>query len=298
MIFIATGADATGKSIGDAISIKGIEDVQQSTLDLIQDFGGKSFTDEKIVAIDDFMLWFNGLSYKSKIKIAVPSFLIPSANGLLPADLSTGSPYLKNLADLNTELIPALTTVSVNYGLIGVGNNGYVLQNASEDGAGNQGTLWSNTNFSFDVSAMNITNKDAHFGCYLKTSNKISVGTAGSFQPYIAINDTSFQAMFFESIEAPNLTIPTESEFLAIVNGNNALGDSKSYIDGQANPILDTVFDTNTERVQTTFGILSGLNSVHNDSTNAFMFGGTHLTESELTEISSEIKKLMNIVLN
>lgn len=87
MIFVATQADASALNLGK-ISIKTIEDVSQETYDVIAAYGNKSFTDDQIIAIDDFLSVFD--KYKEKITCAIlpiigieETYQVPTASSKL-----------------------------------------------------------------------------------------------------------------------------------------------------------------------------------------------------------------------
>lgn len=76
MIFVATNADASALNLGK-ISIKTIEDVSQETYDVIVAYGNKSFTDDQIIAIDDFLIQLKNLPTYNKFSYCVLPILAP-----------------------------------------------------------------------------------------------------------------------------------------------------------------------------------------------------------------------------
>lgn len=76
MIFVATQADASANNLGK-VSIKTIEDVSQETYDVITAYGNKSFTDDQIIAIDDFLVQLKNLSTYSRFTYFILPILSP-----------------------------------------------------------------------------------------------------------------------------------------------------------------------------------------------------------------------------
>lgn len=76
MIFIASKADASALNLGK-ISIKTINDVSQETYDVIAAYGNKSFTDDQIIAIDDFLIQLKNLPTYSRFSYCVLPILAP-----------------------------------------------------------------------------------------------------------------------------------------------------------------------------------------------------------------------------
>ena len=76
MIFVASQADASALNLGK-VSIKTINDVSQETYDVIAAYGNKSFTDDQIIAIDDFLISLKNLSIYSKFSYCVLPILAP-----------------------------------------------------------------------------------------------------------------------------------------------------------------------------------------------------------------------------
>lgn len=115
MIFIATKADASARNLG-RISIKTIDEVSQDTFDVIASYGGKSFTDDQIIAIDDFLTNLKSMSCYSKFTYFVLPILSPKTS---KGDLSTDTAWRDNNPCYNiiggTKLTPR-------------GNNGYIHQ--------------------------------------------------------------------------------------------------------------------------------------------------------------------------
>lgn len=77
MIFVANGADASANNLGK-VSIKKIEDVSQETYDVITEYGNKSFTDDQIIAIDDFLVQLKNLSTYSRFTYFILPILSPA----------------------------------------------------------------------------------------------------------------------------------------------------------------------------------------------------------------------------
>ena len=99
MIFVASQADASALNLGK-ISIKTIEDVNQETYDVIKAYGNKSFTEDQIIALDDFLMAFNNASWKSKVKRLIIPVLGNDNNS--PTANSKGVSY-ENLYDIVTK---------------------------------------------------------------------------------------------------------------------------------------------------------------------------------------------------
>lgn len=76
MIFVALQADASALNLGK-ISIKSIDDVSQETYDVIAAYGNKSFTDDQIIAIDDFLTELKNLPTYSRFSYCVLPILAP-----------------------------------------------------------------------------------------------------------------------------------------------------------------------------------------------------------------------------
>ena len=99
MIFVASQADASALNLGK-ISIKTINDVSQETYDVIAAYGNKSFTDDQIIAIDDFLIAFNNASWKSKVKRLIIPLLSNDNNN---PTVSTNGVSYENLYDIVTK---------------------------------------------------------------------------------------------------------------------------------------------------------------------------------------------------
>ncbi len=117
MIFIASNADASANNLGK-LSIKSIEDVSQHTYDVIEAYGNKSFTDDQIIAIDDFLLTFE--NYKSKIDCAIIPILGIEEDIQIP---SINTP-LKGSYDLTTEDYRGVKQQDGESPVVRVGKNG------------------------------------------------------------------------------------------------------------------------------------------------------------------------------
>lgn len=76
MIFVASQADASALNLGK-VSIKTIDDVSQETYDVIAAYGNKSFTDDQIIAIDDFLIQLKNLPTYNKFSFCVIPILAP-----------------------------------------------------------------------------------------------------------------------------------------------------------------------------------------------------------------------------
>ena len=76
MIFVASQADASALNLGK-ISIKTINDVSQETYDVIAAYGNKSFTNDQIIAIDDFLIQLKNLPTYSRFSYCVLPILAP-----------------------------------------------------------------------------------------------------------------------------------------------------------------------------------------------------------------------------
>lgn len=86
MIFVAKNADASANNLGK-ISIKSIDDVSQETYDVIKAYGNKSFTDDQIIAIDDFLIGLRMHPAYSHITFFIAPILSPEvAHGSLDSD--------------------------------------------------------------------------------------------------------------------------------------------------------------------------------------------------------------------
>lgn len=99
MIFVSKNADASANNLGK-ISIKSIDDVSQETYDVIAAYGNKSFTDDQIIAIDDFLI---GLR-KHPAYSHITAFVVP----ILSQETKPGS------SDSDTKF----TNTNVSYDLI------------------------------------------------------------------------------------------------------------------------------------------------------------------------------------
>lgn len=113
MIFLASQADASALNLGK-VSIKTINDVSQETYDVIAAYGNKSFTDDQIIAIDDFLTALRNHPAYSHITAFILPILSPETE---PGDPNTDKEFTNN---------------KVSYDLISksnlpvVGYNGYV----------------------------------------------------------------------------------------------------------------------------------------------------------------------------
>lgn len=76
MIFVASQADASVLNLGKVV-IKTINDVSQETYDVIAAYGNKSFTDDQIIAIDDFLIQLKNLPTYNKFSYCVLPILAP-----------------------------------------------------------------------------------------------------------------------------------------------------------------------------------------------------------------------------
>lgn len=86
MIFVAKNLDASNNNLGK-VPIKGIEDVSRETYEIIGAYGNKSFTDDQIIAIDDFLIGLKSLSTYSKFTFFILPILAPqTSKGSLDKD--------------------------------------------------------------------------------------------------------------------------------------------------------------------------------------------------------------------
>lgn len=113
MIFVASQADASALNLGK-VSLKSINDVSQETYDVIAAYGNKSFTDDQIIAIDDFLTGLRNHPAYSHITAFILPILSPETE----------------IEDPNTD--KKFTNTKVSYDLISKsilpvsGYNGYV----------------------------------------------------------------------------------------------------------------------------------------------------------------------------
>lgn len=78
MIFVASQADASALNLGKV----SINDVSQETYDVIAAYGNKSFTDDQIIAIDDFLIQLKNLPTYNKFSYCVLPILAPETTFL------------------------------------------------------------------------------------------------------------------------------------------------------------------------------------------------------------------------
>lgn len=282
MIIILGGADASAKNLGQ-ISIKTIDDMQPSTRDLLA-LMGKTWSDEKKIAIDDFLVAFNAASWKSKVKVLYLPILFPPVNGLTKTILNSGI-YKKNIANLLTDLTVTANLIIPGYALAQVNDNGIAL---IADGSGN---FSGNTIAFIDTTAFGITNKACHYGLYYKATTIFSAGSASSTNPYASASAGGENFQLFNSMSRTS-TNAAPHKNLFILNGSITANAGKSYVkDGL---VATTLIGTQAEAVQT-FAPFTGIASsnVAGDSTCCLMTFGDYLLDAELTEYAGLINKLL-----
>lgn len=288
MIFIATGANASANNLGK-ISIKTIDDITPQTIEILNYFG-KTWTDDKKIAIDDFLVSFNAASWKSKVKIMYMPILMPIQNNLLNTQIQADLRFKKNIADWNTNLVlPTFSFLASGWASLGVNQNGVVFQPDS-----GTGTVTGNASFSVTPTSFGITNKAVHWGIYFKASTKFRAGQSDAAQPSL-ISTTSDTASFFNnfSINATGATTPKKQ--LTILNGDVTVATSKSY--NKTGLLNTTIINTQASTVQTNAGVMFGGNdNIANDSTASFMTFGNYMTDAELLEYSGLINTLMDVL--
>lgn len=285
MIFIATTANASANNLGKIV-IKNVEDINQSTIDLLT-FFGKSWADEQKVEIDNFLETFNLASWKTKVKAILMPILCPVANNLVNSNLTaTDSIYRKNIVDGSFIPSAGSALLAPLYGYFGISQNGMVLQN------GTNGDMAANLSVPLTVTQFGITNKNLHFGIYHKESTKFRSGSSGANMPYMEGTTTQETANLSNSFSFAVNNIPPRDRLL-IINGNVDTLSGKSYVNKKL--INNTFQGITTSTVQTKIDYLAGGgNNIANDSTCCFMTFGESLTDSELTEYADMINTLMN----
>lgn len=93
LTFVLKNADFSEKNLGQ-ITLKDIGDVAQSTLDILESYGSKSFTNNQIVEIDNFLVGIKNLSFYNKITHMVIPILSPIDD--VDKDLSTDFPFFNS----------------------------------------------------------------------------------------------------------------------------------------------------------------------------------------------------------
>lgn len=136
MIFVASQADASALNLGK-ISIKTINDVSQNTYDVIAAYGNKSFTDDQIIAIDDFLSVFD--KYKEKITCAIlpiigieETYQVPANSSKLKCtyDLISKQYYGIKQAEGDSAVIKAGINGITSLGIPATGNGRAILENS------------------------------------------------------------------------------------------------------------------------------------------------------------------------
>jgi hypothetical protein len=286
MIFIATGANASANNLGK-ISIKSIDEITPQTIEILNYFG-KTWADDQKIALDDFLVSFNASSWKSKVKVLSMPILMPSQNNVNVSQIEqSGSKFRKNLADWNNQIIIAATLSYEPFGYIGVGTNGIVLQNNNAGGAPN-----SQLKALVNPTSFGITNKNAHYGVFFKSTTAFRSANASSTNP--AINSGVIDAGIFSNnfnISISGGTSPKEQ--LTIINGDVTVPASKSYLKNGLVPT--TIVNTQASAVQIEAGLIqSSAENQVNNSTCCLMTFGNYMTDAELLEYSGLINTLMD----
>jgi hypothetical protein len=291
MIFVATGANAVANNIGK-ISIKTVDDIMQSTKDLLT-FFDKSWNDTQKVAIDDFFVGFNAAAWKSKIKILTMPILMKAENAIVGSRFTAaGSPFRKNLANFNVELTTVAGLLLADYGMLGVSQNGIVFQGSTSGSA--PGTVHANCAARYSTTAFGITNKAAHHGVYAIGATKFRAGQASTAQSLIILNAANSSGEFYQSLKSI-VPLQTPHKGFYSINGSVPLAAGKSRI--KNNLVSTQIVGTTASTVQTEAGIIEGGNdNVINESTCSLVTFGDYLTDAEELEYFNLINPLMNML--
>lgn len=295
MIFKANNMDASANNLG-TLSNGEPTVISQDTLDLLS-FFGKTWGDTEKQAINTFLESFKVASWKSKVKTLIMPILMPEVDGLVQADIQlSNSVYRKNLADLDNDISTNGSFLNPAYALLGVNENGFVLQNATSDSSGYLGTIYNNASINYDVSSYSITNKSAHFGVYRKADVSFKSGYPSTAMPYVSADGSVIRAQFYNSLLADYIAKTSPYKGLYLINGDANLVEGKSYIENGSSSIIPTTFGTQTETTQTAISAIRGNLNIHNKSATSFMTFGDYLTDAELLEYKSIINNLMNVL--
>lgn len=122
MIFVAKNLDASENNLG-TISIKSIDDVSQSTYDIISAYGNKVLSEDAIIALDDFLIDFNE-KWSSKVNCLILPILCGEQKVYdTLQDLKT-SPAILNIKTKESAQISS-DIYSTTYGRLKVTDNGF-----------------------------------------------------------------------------------------------------------------------------------------------------------------------------
>lgn len=284
MIFVATGANASENNLGK-ISIKNIGDVSQNTYDVIVDCGNKSFTDDEIIAIDDFLIILNG--YIEKIDSAIIPILGIQENMVIG---TYDKNKLKGTYDLKIKDYRGLKQTEKGSGLtLKMGINGITSTGISA--IGNERGVLAN-------SGLYLSNYSVIFTGIISDSRKLSV------QP-VTVGTISETAVGISSINAVSGSItmaiePPSDKVLAVswsvdVPSHDIkvyTAHNKQYTHDNDSITVDEPYYTKSVGRETRIGYGS---SYLNQAMSVYIYAKA-LTESELKTLSDAcydlVKKL------
>lgn len=271
MIFVANGADASANNLGK-VSIKTIEDVSQETYDVIKAYGNKSFTDDQIIAIDDFLVQLKNLSTYSRFTYFILPILSPATE---KGDMGSDTIW--------TDTNPCYDIISKQrYSADGF--NGYVDKHGLRCYKNSSNTARVLVKNGIQVNCINLT-----VGvCMINNNPDFFAGVSRN------------QATFGASDKQVSITFKTEiaNNIIPIVT---TFSRTNSEAHGVRNGEIGTVSVFSSEHyLGQTYTLRKLLESIFSDSENdgnvvSFMFlcSGYGMTEQELIDINNICLNLM-----
>lgn len=272
MIFVASQADASALNLGK-ISIKTIDDVSQDTYDVIAAYGNKSFTDDQIIAIDDFLLVFD--KYKEKITCAIlpiigieETYQVPATPSRLKCtyDLISKQYYGVRQQVGDSAVIKAGINGITSLGIPATGNDRAVLENSG---------LYLNN---YTIITTGVLNDNRKF--YI---NPITVSTIKeNLISIMSIN--SISGSIQKNYNIPNDKILGFGYSIDVTNKDIKIYTpyNKEYIHDTSSIVVDNPAFTNIAGT----GIRFGYNEEYRDTALSMYIVANTLTEEELKTLS------------
>ncbi|WP_277232052.1 hypothetical protein [Phocaeicola salanitronis] len=284
MIFVATNADASANNLGK-ISIKNIS---HETIDLLSLYG-KEWTDDQKIAIDDFIVAFNGASWKSKVStLCVPILVKPTDPGVylhnndgLKESLIFYDLISKKILESNNPII------NPTYGAgVKITNNGVMLSHDNSESA----EIHNNAGIIFTANARKL--KSQHFGVYMFYTTYFGTGIAGTNALRIASN---VSYILYQRITTTEMVPASNTKGLFVFNYDGYLSQGNSYMIDKLIP-NNFINTAAIEDIDTTQGVYFSFKENADVACAGLFTAGDYLTDEELTEYAGLINNLISVL--
>lgn len=287
MIFVATNADASANNLGK-ISINSIGGISQETIDLLSLYG-KQWTEDQKIAIDDFIVAFNGASWKSKVStLCVPILVKPTDPGVylhdndgLKESLIFYDLISKKILESNNSIITPTYGAGVK-----ITNNGVMLSHDNSESV----EIHNIAGIGFTANARKL--KSQHFGVYAFYTTYLGVGQADQKMLRIASKE---KYNLYQRVETQKRAPESNTKGLFIFNYDGYLSQGNSYMITEL--VANNFVNANIiEDIDTTQGTFFSFNSNADVACVGLFTAGDYLTDEELVEYAGLINKLMSVL--